>query len=172
MHTKKHVLLICCLLCLVLLAACGDKAPDPSAGQDTTILVDIPRGVYAEEIAGRGSLYVIDGANGATAFQIVWSGSAFSYGRWDMTGVCNAEKNAFEYNDCVYIETEYTSAEQSTDWDHSLKGLTVHCMGDGEKVNTCWYDAGDLHFSISYHIGKDGQGLTLDQINSIVNCIQ
>lgn len=60
----------------------------------------------------------------------------------------------------------------SKSWDHTLKGLTVHCCGDGERSNTTYYDAGDLHFSISYNMGKEGEGLTLDEINSIVNCIQ
>ena len=56
-------------------------------------------------------------------------------------------------------------------WDLTLKGLTVHCVGDGEKANTVTFGTGD-HYSICYNIGQEGYGLTADQINSLINCIQ
>ena len=137
MRANKNILLIACLLCFVLLlAACGDKnAADQSgdAGKETQIVIQIPRGVYTEEIAGRATLIVTDGANGSTFFRIRWSGSAFSYGSWEMTGVYSSEKNAFEYSDCIYIETEYTDQEHSSD-------KVVYTRGSGSFV----YDGSKL----------------------------
>ena len=59
----------------------------------------------------------------------------------------------------------------SKTWDLTLKGLTVHCVGDGEKANTVTFGTGEF-YSICYNIGQEGYGLTGDQINSLINCIQ
>jgi hypothetical protein len=57
-------------------------------------------------------------------------------------------------------------------WDQSLKGVTLHCLGDGTTANTSHFDSGEDHYSISYNIGKEGQGLTGDQLNSLINGMQ
>ena len=60
----------------------------------------------------------------------------------------------------------------SKTWDITLKGVTVHCKGDGNTVNVGLIDAGSGHFSIVCHAGQEGRGLTPDQINSLVNGMQ
>ena len=88
----------------------------------------------------------------------------------DETGVTELLIRKSNTDSGIDLHGDYNIYSKS--WDHTLKGLTLHCAGDGNTVNTCWFDAGDMHFSISFQMGKEGQGLTLDQINSIVNCIQ
>ncbi len=60
----------------------------------------------------------------------------------------------------------------STSWDITLKGLTVHCLGDGITSNTSTYTVGSYGYAICFNIGLEGSGLDPDQINSFVNCIQ
>ena len=60
----------------------------------------------------------------------------------------------------------------SKSWDITLKGVTVHCLGDGETANVAMIDAGDRHYSISMNPGQEGHGLTPDEINTILNGMQ
>jgi hypothetical protein len=73
-------------------------------------------------------------------------------------------------NSGVDLAGDYNSYSKS--WDHSLKGLTLHCLGDGDTVNLGYFDTPDYHYTINYNAGKEGQGLTLDQLNSIINSMQ
>ena len=114
MNRKRLILLACIMLCLVLMLSACVLIPF-RLRISTETPGKIPSGVYVEEIAKRGTLFVTKGSDGIVNFRIEWSGSAFSRGRWEMTGVYNKNTNTFEYNDCVYIETEYTSEDQYTD---------------------------------------------------------
>ncbi len=60
----------------------------------------------------------------------------------------------------------------STAWDISVKGLTVHCLGNGSNSNTSTFSSGSYGYAICFNIGKEGMGLDEDAINSFVNCIQ
>ena len=118
MKNKTILLLILCLACLVsMLSGCGDKKPDDSqsGSADPVILIQIPSGVYVEELSKRGMLFVSDAGQGLTSFRIEWSGGAYSHARWEMTGAYNSEKNAFLYTDGIYIETEYNDQQQGND---------------------------------------------------------
>ena len=53
-------------------------------------------------------------------------------------------------------------------WDIVLKGVTVHCKGDGNTANVALIDAGISHYSIVCHPGQEGRGLTPDEINTLV----
>lgn len=57
----------------------------------------------------------------------------------------------------------------SQTWDLTLKGLAVHCRGNGSAANEATFTAGTDSYSIVFHPGQEGQGLTADQINSLVN---
>jgi len=65
---------------------------------------------------------------------------------------------------------DYSSYSYS--WDLTLKGLTVHCLGDGSNANNVTFSAGSNNYCILYNIGQEGYGLTADQINSLINSIQ
>ena len=57
----------------------------------------------------------------------------------------------------------------SQTWDHGFKNVgNVRCRGNGTLVNEATFSAGGYNYSISYLPGREGQGLTLDQINSII----
>ena len=60
----------------------------------------------------------------------------------------------------------------SKTWDLTIKGLTVHCKGDGETANNVWFDGGGAHFAILFRPGHEGNGLSPDDINSLVNGMQ
>ncbi len=65
---------------------------------------------------------------------------------------------------------DYSSYSYS--WDLTLKGLTVHCLGDGSTANNVTFGSGSNNYCILYNIGQEGYGLTADQINSLINSIQ
>ena len=56
----------------------------------------------------------------------------------------------------------------SKEWDEDIGGITVHCRGDGESINSAFYDKDGAHYSILYNAGEEGKGLTLPQLNSLV----
>ena len=64
------------------------------------------------------------------------------------------------------LSGDYT--EYSKTWTESFKGLEVECMGDGQTVNLAYFDEGDTHVSISYNAGYEGNGLTVDELSSLV----
>lgn len=57
-------------------------------------------------------------------------------------------------------------------WDITLKGVLVHCRGDGNTVNVGTIDNAGGHYSIVCHPGQEGRGLTPDEINTLVNGMQ
>ncbi len=117
MKNKTFSVLIACLLCLLCLAGCGRKA-DKNAEEANTnpeLAVEIPVGVYTEELSHRGVMIVTRGQSGGSEIKIDWPGSAFSRAHWEMNAVYDAEKNAFVYSDGVRIDTEYDSQGRGTD---------------------------------------------------------
>ena len=63
-------------------------------------------------------------------------------------------------------------AKFASEWEQSVKGLTVLCKGDGEMANVVLFEYGDSHFCILYNPTPGAPGLTADQINSLVNGLQ
>ena len=57
--------------------------------------------------------------------------------------------------------------EYSNEWEATLDGIVVHCLGDGEKANSVFFDD-DGHFSILYNPGIEGQGLDSDELEAII----
>ena len=62
--------------------------------------------------------------------------------------------------------------EYSKEWDVSLKGLTVHCKGDGTYANCAIADLEDIHFAVLYDVGQEGKGLDEQDLMSIFMGIQ
>ena len=60
----------------------------------------------------------------------------------------------------------------SKTWDLTLKGVALQCLGDGTTANVAYFGNQNNNYSINYNPGKEGSGLTADQLNSLVNCIQ
>lgn len=58
--------------------------------------------------------------------------------------------------------------QYSSEWEENFKGLAVSCRGDGKTANTAVFDDGEVYFSITYNPGREGEGLTSDQLNSII----
>ena len=57
-------------------------------------------------------------------------------------------------------------------WNLTLNGLTLRCLGDEATVNTATFDVGTDHFSISCNPGQPGQGLTVAQLNALIEAIR
>ena len=69
------------------------------------------------------------------------------------------------------LSGDYTN--YSGNWPIQVGALTVNCRGDGTTVNAATYDLPDGgHVSISYNMGKEGSGLTSDQVIALVDGIQ
>ena len=65
--------------------------------------------------------------------------------------------------------------EYSTNWEHTFKGVTADLYGDGDTVNQAYFGM-ENHFSVSvmdknYQV-TEGNGITLDNLNSIINGMQ
>ncbi len=70
-------------------------------------------------------------------------------------------------NDLIGDYTDYPAT-----WPVQVGALTVNCRGDGTTVNAATYDLPDgTHVSISYNMGKQGSGLTSDQLIALVDGI-
>ena len=135
MENKFWISLLCCLLCLsMLLSGCGSKTDKdgPSAAEPVKIM----EGVYVEELAGRGMLFLTAGENGAVDFRIEWSNSAFSRSRWEMTGVYDTEKQAIVYSDCVRIDTEFNEQGQGADTVAYTRGTGSFALSSGKLIWT------------------------------------
>ena len=66
--------------------------------------------------------------------------------------------------------------EYSQNWTEMLKGLALDCFGDGESINLAYCDAGNLHYSVSCSSTDpdltEGFGITIDELNSLMNGLQ
>lgn len=60
----------------------------------------------------------------------------------------------------------------SKTWTVNFKGVNVECNGDGETLNLAYINGVENNYSISYNAGNEGQGLTVDQLQSIVMGLQ
>ena len=112
--------------------------------------VVIPEGLHFKGYRYRSGIIEADYAN-AIGDTVLFVRKANSLFGTDLTG---------DYN------------SYSTAWDITLKGLTVHCLGNGTTSNTSTYTVGSYGYAICFNIGLEGSGLDPDQINSFVNCIQ
>ena len=57
-------------------------------------------------------------------------------------------------------------------WQEEIGGLTVDCLGDGKTVNVAVFRAGDLAFAVDAACGREGEGLTLDELRTLVTGMQ
>ena len=62
--------------------------------------------------------------------------------------------------------------EYSKTWTVTLKGVEAVCRGDGTLINEAVFSSGDNHYSITYNTGYEGNGMTADQLNSLINGMQ
>ncbi len=65
---------------------------------------------------------------------------------------------------------DYNTYSQS--WDENYKGLVVHCKGNGENINSAWFDSGDLHYAVLFNTGMEGNGLTVNEMGSLLMGMQ
>ena len=62
--------------------------------------------------------------------------------------------------------------EYTHEWDVSLKGLAVHCYGDGERANLMTFHVDDEYWAMTFNSGYDGEGLTASEMQSIIMDMQ
>ncbi len=65
-----------------------------------------------------------------------------------------------------YLSGDYN--KYSRQWEENVKGLRVDCLGDGEKTNVATYTRGNVAFSVTVAAGREGAGLTVDELHTIV----
>ena len=75
-------------------------------------------------------------------------------------------------NDTEGLELSGDFNTYSKEWDISLKGLAVHCYGDGETINLATFGYSGAYFSVSFNAGEEGKGLTANEVNSLVMGMQ
>ena len=62
--------------------------------------------------------------------------------------------------------------EYSTSWTQHIKGLAVECRGDGKTLNEGIFHVDDEYWALLFNPGEEGNGLTPDELNTIINCMQ
>ncbi len=67
------------------------------------------------------------------------------------------------------LSGDYTS--YSSSWDQSVKKITVRCKGDGKTINNAVY-SDDYCWAILYNVGREGKGLTSDQLNTLITSMK
>ena len=126
MKKRFLYLAVLCLVCSVLLSACGmpkipflnkdnaDIASDPVVAQSTINMMDL-EGVYTEQLAHRGTLRLTAKDSQTASITIDWPGSATESAHWEMTGTYDPQKQAIVYNDAVMMEqtTSETGAQSN-----------------------------------------------------------
>lgn len=65
-----------------------------------------------------------------------------------------------------YLSGDYN--KYSRQWEENVKGLRVDCLGDGAKTNVATYIRGNVAFSVTVAAGREGAGLTVDELHTIV----
>lgn len=70
-------------------------------------------------------------------------------------------------NDLIGDYTNYSAT-----WPIQVGANTVNCRGDGTTVNAATCNLPSGYISISYNMGKEGSGLTSDQVIALVDGIQ
>ena len=70
-------------------------------------------------------------------------------------------------NDLIGDYTNYAAT-----WPIQVGANTVNCRGDGTTVNAATCNLPSGYLSISYNMGKEGSGLTSDQVIALVDGIQ
>ena len=56
-------------------------------------------------------------------------------------------------------------------WQEKLGDVTVDCFGDGDTVNLACFKKGNVAFTVSMAIGKEGRGLTVNELGALVNAL-
>ena len=127
MKKRFLYLAVLCLVCSVLLSACGmpklpflnkdnaDIASEPVVAVQSTINMMDLEGVYTEQLAHRGTLRLTAKDSQTASITIDWPGSATESAHWEMTGTYDPQKQAIVYNDAVMMEqtTSETGAQSN-----------------------------------------------------------
>ena len=62
--------------------------------------------------------------------------------------------------------------EYSGTWTQYIKGLAVECRGDGKLLNEGTFHVDDEYWAILFNPGEEGNGMSPDELNTIINCMQ
>ena len=69
-------------------------------------------------------------------------------------------------NDGSSLSGDYN--KYSKEWKENIKGLSVRCLGDGERINVATFRRGELSFALNCAPGHEGAGLTVSELKSVV----
>ena len=69
-------------------------------------------------------------------------------------------------NDGSSLSGDYN--KYSKEWKENIKGLSVRCLGDGERINVATFRRGELAFALNCAPGHEGAGLTVSELKSVV----
>ncbi|MBQ1289443.1 MAG: hypothetical protein IIY23_04710 [Erysipelotrichaceae bacterium] len=66
--------------------------------------------------------------------------------------------------------------EYSKNWEEHHKGVAIDCYGDGDTINLAYFGTTTTNFSVNVydttHTVNEGNGLTIDQITSLISGMQ
>ena len=59
--------------------------------------------------------------------------------------------------------------EYAKTWKEYVKGLEVTCYGEEDSIHVGTFTVGDQHYALGYNTYGEGSGLSVDQLNSLLN---
>ncbi|MCR5649914.1 MAG: hypothetical protein K6F86_01890 [Lachnospiraceae bacterium] len=93
-----------------------------------------------------------------------------------MEGILEADYSDGENELCIRKSGKIKGQELSGDynkygkeWTEMISGIAVTCLGDGELINTAYYDDETGHFAISYNIGQEGKGISVGELQRLID---
>ena len=59
--------------------------------------------------------------------------------------------------------------EYSKTWTSRYQDIDINLAGDGKLANVVWFDMNGDHYSIAFNLGKEGKGLSIEEITSMID---
>lgn len=60
----------------------------------------------------------------------------------------------------------------SKEWNETVNGITVDCLGDGERINIAMFKTGDTAYALTMACGREGYGLTSEELAALMAAMQ
>lgn len=76
-------------------------------------------------------------------------------------------RKSFESSGKEGLAGDYNNYSKT--WTQNHKGIELELAGDGTLANVICFDMDGDHYSISFNVGKEGKGLSLEEITSMID---
>lgn len=92
-----------------------------------------------------------------------------------MTGTIEALYQEAEYDLVIRKSSDVRGDDLAGDynvyrkeWEEVVGDTQVYCKGDGDTINVAYFEQDDEFYSVTFHCGEEGKGLTISDLSAIV----